>query len=162
MARRVCLFLILAVGVSLTALAQEHKDHAPARDAKSRFDKAMLQKVWDAWCTLDPKNPAKYYSHEPNHPFYDIAPLKYNDWAEYEAGVKPVLAQWKSAKCKVNYDGIIHSETPTMAWSASTVDLDYVTQDGKTGKMTLRWTAIWHKHGNDWIIAHDHTSAPMQ
>jgi ketosteroid isomerase-like protein len=159
MSRRVCLFLILAVAVSLTAIAQEH--HAAAPAAESTFDKAIMQKVWDAWCTLDVKNPAKFYSHEPNHPFYDIAPLKYGSWSEYESGVKNVIGDWKSAKAKVNYDGMVRQESPTMAWTASTVDLEYVDKDGKTQKATLRWTAIWHKHGADWMIAHDHTSAPM-
>lgn len=164
MTRRVCLFLALAVAVCLssTVIAQEHDHHGAAPAGKSTFDKAMLQKVWDAWCTLDPKNPAKFYSHEPNHPFYDIAPLKYNSWSEYESGVKNVIGDWKSAKAKVNYDGIIHQESPTTAWSASTVDLEWVDKDGKDQKATVRWTAIWHKHGNDWMIAHDHTSVPMQ
>ncbi len=163
MTRRVCLFLILAVAVSLTtaAVSQEHKDHV-ATPAKSGFDKAIMQKVWDAWCTLDPKNPAKYYSHEPNHTFYDIAPLKYDNWAEYEEGVKKVIGDWKSAKAKVNYDGMIHSETPNMTWTATTVEMEWVDKDGKGQKGTVRWTAIWHKHGKDWMIAHEHVSMPIQ
>ena len=49
MTRRVCLLLILAVAVCLstTAVAQEHPAAAPA--AKATFDKAIMQKVWDAW-----------------------------------------------------------------------------------------------------------------
>ena len=162
MTSRVCLFLVLAIAVcfSTTAIAQEH--HAAAPAGRSTFDKAMLQKVWDAWCTLDPRNPAKFYSHEPNHPFYDIAPIKYDNWSEYESGVKNVIGDWKSAKAKVNYDGIIHQESPTTVWSASTVDFEWVDKDGKDQKATVRWTAIWHKHGNNWMIAHDHTSVPMQ
>ena len=57
MTHRVCLFLILAVAVCLstTAIAQEHDHQSAAPAGKSTFDKALLQKVWDAWCTLDQK-----------------------------------------------------------------------------------------------------------
>lgn len=162
MARRLCLSLIcgFALTFPLTIVAQQ-QGHPMDTPAKASFDKAILQQVWDAWCTLDPANVAKYYGKEKDHVFYDITPLQYHGWAEYEAGVKPVLAQWKSGKCKVNYDGQIRQESPTVAWSASTVDMDVVTKEGKAQKMTVRWTAIWHRHGANWIIAHDHTSAPL-
>jgi ketosteroid isomerase-like protein len=159
-------FRLLLVGAlvltpSLYAVAQEKESHEMT-PAKATFDKAVLQKVWDGWCSLDPANAAKYYGKEKAHVFYDVAPLQYHGWAEYEAGVKPMLAQWKSAKCKVNYDGQIREETPTMAWSASTVEMNIVTKEGKEQNMTVRWTAIWHKHGANWVIAHEHVSAPMQ
>lgn len=160
MTRRVCLLLILVISVSLVAVAQDHHANMPA--GKSDFDKAILQKVWDAWSTLDPANSSKFYSHEPDHVFYDVAPLQYHSWAEYEAGVKPLLAGWKSMRAKVNYDGIVHAESPNMVWSATTVEMDVVTKEGKSKKMTARWTAIWHKHGNHWMIAHEHVSVPMQ
>lgn len=161
MTRRACIAFVLAIAscLSLTLTAQEHEH---ATKTKPTFDKAIMQQVWDAWDTLDPANPAKFYSHEPNHTFYDVAPLQYHSWSEYESGVKNVFAGWKSLKSKVNYDGMIRSESPTMTWTTSTVDMDVVTKDGKTQKMIARWTAIWHKHGNQWLIAHEHVSLPQQ
>lgn len=161
MTRRVCMSLLLAVASCLT-MSLAAQEHGHTTKAKSTFDKAIMQQVWDAWDTLDPANAAKFYSHEPNHTFYDVAPLQYHNWSEYENGAKSVLAGWKSLKSKVNYDGMIHSESPTMTWTTSTVDMDTVTKDGKTQKITVRWTAIWHKHGNQWLIAHEHVSVPMQ
>lgn len=159
MTRRACLALAFTIFISLSATAQEHEH---VTKTKSTFDKAIMQQVWDAWDTLDPANPAKFYSHEPNHIFYDVAPLQYHNWSEYENGARKVFADWKSLKSKVNYDGMIRSESPTMTWTTSTVDMEVVTKDGKTQKMTARWTAIWHKHGNQWLIAHEHVSVPMQ
>ena len=153
------LVVVFAVALSIAAVAQEHEHAAPS---PSTFDKAVMQQVWDAWCTLNPANAAKFYGKEKSHVFYDIAPLQYHGWAEYETGVKPVLAQWKSATCKVNYDGQIREESPMMAWTATTVNLDAIKQDGKPEKLVVRWTAIWHKHGANWVIAHDHTSVPAQ
>ena len=161
MTRRICFafVLVFAICVSPSLPAQEHE---PAAKNESTFDKAIMQQVWDAWGTLAPANPAKFYRHEPNHIFYDVAPLQYHNWSEYENGAKSVLAEWKSMKPKVNYDGVIHSESPTMTWTTSTVDMEVVTKDGKNQKVTVRWTAIWHKHGNQWLIAHEHVSVPMQ
>ncbi len=161
MMRRLCLFVMLALAVNLCAVAQDHQ-HESAPSGKSGFDKAIMQQLWDAWCTLDTKNPAKYYGKEKSHVFYDIAPLQYHGWAEYEAGVKPLLAQWKSAQCKVNYDGQIREESPMMVWTATTVNLDAVKQDGSPDKMVVRWTAIWHKHGSNWMVAHEHVSVPAK
>lgn len=161
MTRRVCISFVLAVASCLT-LSLAAQEHGHATKAKSTFDKAIMQQVWDAWDTLDPANAEKFYTHEPNHTFYDVAPLQYHNWSEYENGVKSVLAGWKSLKSKVNYDGMIHSESPAMTWTTSTVDMETVTKDGKSQKMTVRWTAIWHKHGNQWMIAHEHVSVPMQ
>jgi len=154
MMRRFGLFA-LVVAISLSASAQQ-------KTAASKFDKTIMQTVWDAWCTLDPANPAKYYDKNKADIFYDIAPLQYHGWSEYEVGVKPVLAQWKSGKCKVNYDGTVRQESPTMAWTSSTVNLDAVKQDGSPDKMIFRWTAIWHKHGSQWLITHEHVSVPAQ
>ena len=60
-------------------------------------DKAYLQKIWDGWSTLDPANVEKFYATGP-HVFFDIAPLKYGSWDEYQKGVKELLAGYKSAK----------------------------------------------------------------
>lgn len=161
MMRRFSLLLVLAVAVSLCAMAQDNEKHEAA-PAKSGFEKAILQQVWDAWSTLDPANAAKFYGKEKAHVFYDVAPLQYHGWAEYEAGAKPMLATWKSMKAKVNYDGQIREETPSMVWTATTVDVDIVQKDGKEQNVKMRWTAIWHKHGANWVIAHEHVSVPMQ
>lgn len=161
--RRFWFLLVVALVVSLSiCVAAQDKGHEQAAPAKAGFDKAVMQQVWDAWCTLDPKNVAKFYGKEKSHVFYDITPLQYHGWDEYEAGVKPVIAQWKSAKCKVNYDGQIREESPTMAWSASTVQMNAIKQDGSPDNMTVRWTAIWHKHGANWVIAHEHVSVPAK
>ena len=34
---------------------------------------------------------AHFYAQGPNHLFFDVAPLKYNSWEEYKAGVAPSL-----------------------------------------------------------------------
>jgi hypothetical protein len=86
--------------LAITASAQSRKStkKAPAGPAP---DAAFMQKIWDGWATLDPSNVAKYYATGP-HVFFDIAPLKYNSWDEYEKGVRNVIAGYKSAKFTVD------------------------------------------------------------
>ena len=51
--------------------------------------------------------------------FYDIAPLKYTGWAEYEAGVRQVLASFASAKFTPQQD-IKVTRRGTVAWTMVT------------------------------------------
>lgn len=123
-------------------------------------DKILMQNIWDAWSTLDPANAAKYYAKGP-HVFFDIAPLKYNSWEEYEAGVKKVLAGYSSAKLTVNDDAQVHP-VGEYAWGTATVGGTMTTASGKQETPTFRWTVVWHKEGGQWLIVHEHVSAPLQ
>ncbi|HYD16706.1 MAG TPA: nuclear transport factor 2 family protein [Candidatus Nanoarchaeia archaeon] len=150
--------LLCSVG---TALAQEEHKHDHSSAAKGpKLEKAYLQQVLDAWCTLEPKNAAKFYGKGTDHVFYDVSPLQYRGWAEYEKGAGEFLKTLKSAKMVLKDDTQIHQEGG-IAWSTSTMDFTMVGQDGKTVAMPLRWTAIWHNHGANWVIAHEHVSAPL-
>ena len=75
----------------LLILALLPADSVAAKKGGSPPDKAYMQKIWDGWSTLDTANVAQYYASGP-HTFFDIAPLKYNSWDEYQAGVKSVVA----------------------------------------------------------------------
>jgi len=54
--------------------------------------KTIIQHYWEAWSTLNPDNAASMYAKEADTVFFDLAPLKYNGWEEYSAGVKKVFA----------------------------------------------------------------------
>ena len=103
-----CLFALTLLGV-----AQPRKHAAKKSPAGPAPDKALMQKIWDGWSTLDPANVAQYYASGP-HVFFDIAPLKYDSWDEYATGVKKVLAGYKSAVCTVNDDAA--KSIPTATW----------------------------------------------
>ncbi len=142
---------------------EEHsKEHAaaPAGKTAPKLDKAYMQQVWDAWCTLDPNNAAKFYGKGKEHVFFDIAPLKYQGWDSYAKGASEFFKTIKSAKAKINDDVQIHHEGP-IAWSLATLDFTMTDKQGKTSTVPVRWTAIWHNHGTNWVIAHEHVSAPM-
>ena len=123
-------------------------------------DKALMQKVWDGWSTLDVSNVTQFYATGP-HVFFDIAPLKYASWEEYQKGVVNVLADFKTAKFTVNDDVELHP-AGQYVWGTSTVKEDATMKSGKREMGTFRWTVVFEKQGGKWLIVHEHISAPMQ
>lgn len=119
-----------------------------------------MQKIWDGWSTLNPDNVSKFYASGP-HTFFDIAPLKYDSWDEYEKGVKGVLTGYKSAKFTVNDDAAIHPHGD-LVWGTATIKEEMTTNAGKVEMGNFRWTAVWENQDGKWLIVHEHVSAPLQ
>ncbi len=122
--------------------------------------KTLMQNILDAWATLDPANPAPYYAKETDNVFYDITPLKYTGWAEYAEGVKKVLGGFSSLKFTLGDDVRTHQHG-SLAWATATWHADLVIKNGSKEGMDGRWTVVWEKRGKDWLIVHEHVSAPL-
>ena len=159
MLKRLLTVSLCLLVLTLPASAQTKKTSmkAPAGPAP---DKALMQKIWDGWSTLDPANVAKYYATGP-HVFFDIAPVKYNSWDEYEKGIKVVLAGYKSGKCAVNDDAEIHPHGD-LVWGTATIKEEMTTKSGKVEMGNFRWTVIWGNVDGKWLIVHEHVSEPIQ
>ncbi len=155
--------LVLVLLVSLCAAAQTptKKDakHAGKSAKGGGLTAALLQQEWDAWCTLDPANAAKYYDKAASDVFFDIAPLQYKGWDAYAKGVVAVLAPFKTIKANV-LEPHIHT-AGNLAWITSIVHLDTEMKDNSKGAMELRWTSVWEKRAGEWKIVHEHVSAPL-
>ncbi len=150
-----CLFVLV-----LSGSAQSKRSGTKKAFAGPAPDNAYLQKIWDGWATLDPSNTAKFYATGP-HTFFDIAPLKYNSWDEYEKGVRGVLAGYKSAKFTVNDDAAVHPHGD-LVWATATVAEQMTTKAGKVEMGNFRWTAVFENQEGKWLIVHEHVSAPLQ
>jgi len=155
---------LLTVSLCLTALAlssaQGQKSTMKRAVAPTAPDKASLQKIWDGWATLNPDNVAQYYATGP-HTFFDIAPLKYDSWDEYDKGAKALLAGYKSAKFTINDDLAIHPHGD-LVWATATIKDEMTDKSGKIQMGNLRWTAVLENEGGKWLIVHEHVSAPLQ
>jgi ketosteroid isomerase-like protein len=147
-----CLFAVTLSGFAKTT---PKKSAAPPPP-----DKTYLQKIWDGWSTLDPANVAKFYASGP-HTFFDIAPLKYGSWEEYEKGAKDVLSGYKSAKFSVNDDAAIHAHGD-LAWATATIKEEMTSKSGKVEMGNFRWTVVFENQDGKWVIVHEHVSAPLQ
>ena len=152
--------LLCLLALALGGSAQTKKAATKKTAAPTAPDRAYLQKIWDGWATLDPANTAKFYATGPNT-FFDIAPLKYSSWEEYEQGVKAVLAGYKSAKFTVNDDAAIHPEG-NIVWGTATVKNEMTSKAGKVEMGNFRWTVVFENKDGKWLIVHEHVSAPLQ
>ncbi|SRR5579872_2439739 len=149
-----CLFVL-----ALSGSAQTKKSAMKKSSVGPVPDKAYLQKIWDGWATLNPDNVAQYYATGPNT-FFDIAPLKYNSWDEYDKGAKGLLAGYKSAKFSVNDDLSIHPHGD-LVWATATVKDEMTDKAGKVQMGNLRWTVVLENEDGKWLIVHEHVSAPL-
>jgi ketosteroid isomerase-like protein len=158
MLKRILAFLLCLLSLALAGAAQMKK--SPVKKPSAPVpDTAYLQKIWDGWSTLNPDNVAKYYATGP-HTYFDIAPLKYGSWDEYQKGVKGVLAGYKSAKFTVNDDAALHPHGD-LVWSTATVSEQMTTSAGKVEMGTFRWTAVFEIEDGKWVIVHEHVSEPI-
>jgi ketosteroid isomerase-like protein len=119
----------------------------------------LMQKEFDAWSSIDLDKIAPFYAQAPDCVFYDLKPLKFNGWAEYAEAMKKTLPGLASVKFTFNNDAQTHQER-RLAWGTATVHMEIVTKGGNTQSMDARWTAIWEKQGKNWVIVHEHFSAP--
>lgn len=160
MRNRLTLVLFCLLALCSCISAQTTKRDTKKMAAIPALDKAYLQKIWDGWSTLDPANTAQFYASGPNT-YFDIAPLKYNSWDEYEKGVKGVLAGYKSAKFTVNDDAAIHPHGD-LVWVTATIADQMTSKAGKVEMGNMRWTAVFEDQNGKWLIVHEHVSAPLQ
>jgi ketosteroid isomerase-like protein len=122
-------------------------------------DAAYLQKIWDGWATLDAARQTQFYAQGP-HTFFDEAPLKYDSWKEFEAGVGKILTSIKWAKFTVE-EAHIHP-AGQYVWATALINQDALLQDGKRDKAILRWTVVFHRESGKWLIVHEHVSRPTE
>lgn len=131
-----------------------------AAQARTDFN-ALLQKILDAWGTMDTTKVAPYYSQEPGRLFFDLAPVKNTGWAEYAENVQKLFFDhFSSVKFTLNPDLQVQ-QRGNIAWAAVTVHADIVLKSGAQQSVDTRWSVVLEKRGRDWIIAHDHYSATV-
>jgi ketosteroid isomerase-like protein len=151
----------LAVCMTMLGLVQNGAAQKEKKvSTEGAVDRAYLQKFWDGWATLDPAGVKQYYAQGP-HVFFDIAPLKYGSWDEYQTGATQLLGDYKAAKFTLNDDLQIHKSGDAY-WVTSTVASDMTKKSGKREMATLRWTAVFEKQDGKWLIVHEHVSEPLQ
>ena len=153
MTRTLSCFLVLALILPVAGQSKGTKNNGAGVP-----DKALMQQIWDGWSTRDPQNVSRFYAKGP-HVFFDITPLKYESWEQYESGVKAVLAGFSSLRCTVNNDAQIHPHG-NLVWGTATVHVVEEKPGEARGESDFRWTVLWEKQGGQWLIVHEHVSEP--
>ncbi len=151
-----CCFLLTSAAFA-QAKPAEKKVAAARADVP---DRQLMQKINDAWATMNVDNAAQYYDKKPTDVFYDLSPLKYTGWQEYADASRKMFAMIESLKFTTYEDATVHHAGST-AWGTATVHADITMKDGKSQSLDCRWTVVWEKKGASWLVVHEHFSAPM-
>jgi ketosteroid isomerase-like protein len=165
--RRKTLIILLIAITTVLPLAAQSTPAPPAKAVSGKpaapapVDKAYLQSIWDGWAAADIEKQSQFYVTGPGHLFFDVAPLKYNSWEEYKAGVAPSLKDSPKVTYTLNDDLQIHPAGET-TWVTGTLDMAGTSQQGEQQTLTLRWTAVLVQQGGRWLITHEHVSVPAE
>lgn len=123
--------------------------------------RALVPKIVAAWGTLDIAKVEPYYAADADFAYFDLVPMKYNNWSEYRIGAQKALFEPNtSIKLKVNDDLGVHSRG-NLAWATFTFGADIMNKQGAALHLDGRWTMIFEKRAKGWIVVHEHVSAPL-
>jgi len=136
-----------------------------ARAQQKASEDATFRKLTDdycaAWSSGNADAPARFYNKTDGLVFYDVAPFAYHSWKEYHAGVQKEFLDNAAAISLTAGKELKITRRGMIAWTTVPMHLTEKTKDGKTSDMDLRYTGIWEKHGVNWLLVHEHISAPL-
>ncbi len=167
---RICTCAVLVLTLQLNSFAQSsaHKSDSPSKTKSSATKSAdndfkqLINRYYDAWNTGKPDNAAPFYAKDPGLVFFDMTPLKYNGWDEYEQGAQRNLFDNMTEGKLTPNDDLKVTRRGSVAWTTLTFHYGFKMKDGKNLEGDGRHTAIWEKRGGKWLIVHEQLSAPMQ
>jgi ketosteroid isomerase-like protein len=151
----VALALLGALLTFAGARAQQHaSEHAT-------FQK-LITDYCAAWSSANPDNAARFYAKDNGLVFYDVAPFSYHGWKEYDKGVRKEFFNDNFLSAKLSADNDLKvTRRGTVAWTTVTMHLSEKTKDGNDLEKDIRYTGIWERRGNSWLLVHEHLSAPL-
>jgi ketosteroid isomerase-like protein len=130
-------------------------------DSEEATLRTLVPKVISSWESLDITKIEPYYAADTDFAYFDIAPMKYNNWAEYRTGVQKALFEPNSSiKLRLNDDLGVHRRG-SLAWATVTFGADLVSKQGAASHLDGRWTMVLEKRAHGWIVVHEHVSAPL-
>jgi ketosteroid isomerase-like protein len=154
------LFLILiAMMFAPVTFAQSQTGRAQTRKSAAEFPD-LVQRYYDAWNSGDLDKAGAFYAKDADLIFYDVTPLEYHGWSQYKAGVQKLLAAYSSLKLVPNSD-LKSGRQGKIAWTTLTFHLVGTTKAGAKSDTVCRHTAIWEKRKGEWLVIHEHVSAPL-
>jgi ketosteroid isomerase-like protein len=131
------------------------------KKSQTELNKKLVTSYYATWNTLNTDNPARFYAKDANLVFFDVAPLKYKNWAAYKKGVqRDLFDQMSAGKLTPNNDLKI-TRRGDVAWMTLTFHLSLTMKTGVAVELNCRHTAIWAKRRGKWLIVHEHVSTPI-
>lgn len=155
MRKHVAVGLVAGLVIGLTLLS------AVAADKGEPELRTRVLKIVQAWESMDIAKIDPYYAADSDLAFFDVAPLRYANWAEYRAGVQKMFFEPnRSLKFTVNDDLRLHRRG-RLAWATFTFGADIVNKQGAGSHLDGRWTLVLEQRKGGWTVVHEHVSVPL-
>jgi len=134
---------------------------ATSADREEAALRALVPNIVATWGTMDISKVAPYYAADADFAYFDIVPLKYNNWKEYSEGAQKYLFDPnRSISARLNDDLAVHRRG-SLAWATFTLAIDLVSKEGASSHLNARWTMVLEKRAKGWIVVHEHVSVPL-
>src|SRR5215472_14125129 len=142
--------LVLTAGVSMVLVSKA------AVDSDEDALRTLVPKIIASWQTFDIAKIEKNYAADADFAYFDLVPMKYNNWAEYREGVqKDIFDPNQSLQIKLHDDLGVHRRG-SLAWATVTFGADLVPKQGAAAHLEGRWTMVLEKRAKGWIVVHEH------
>jgi ketosteroid isomerase-like protein len=156
---RKLLVIGLAIGI-VVGLAVTTISWAGA-DSEEATLRTLVPRIIGSWESLDITKIEPNYAADADFAYFDLVPMKYNNWGEYRTGVQKALFEPnRSIKLKLNDDLGVHRRG-SLAWATVTFGADLVNKQGAASHLDGRWTMVLERRSHGWIVVHEHVSAPL-
>ncbi len=132
-----------------------------AADKREQDLRSLVSKIVQAWESMDISKVDPYYASDFDLAFFDIAPLKYANWAEYRTGVQKLFFEPNRSLKFTLKDDLRLRRNGRLAWATFTFGADVVNKQGTSTHLDGRWTLILEQRKGGWIVVHEHVSVPL-
>ena len=134
---------------------------APLSDEEAGAQlRKRLQDILNAWSLMDVDQIAKYYSKGAELVFFELTPLEQKGFDQYYTGMKKFFDNYSELNLKLNDDAQVHFKGD-LAYATATWDLLGPLKDNSKQHLELRWTVVLERQNGDWLVVHEHVSAPL-
>ena len=172
--KRLIAVLLLAGSFAVPAFSQTKTTHkrtprpaageqqAPLTDQEAGDQlRKRLQDILNAWSVLDPEAAGKYYAKDADLVFFEPNALEYKGWDAYYLGMKKLFANYQNLSIRLNDDANVHFKGD-LAYATATWDVEGTRTDTNAKEhMDLRWTVVLERRNSEWVVVHEHVSAPL-
>lgn len=149
-----------AVAQPMAISALSTSDTSTARTLDVEF-KQLVDRNYAAWNTMKSPAVAKFYAQDADLVIYDALPLKYEGWNEFKSGIQTHLFDKLNRFQLTANDDLRATRQGDLVWATFTYHLSAQLKDGTPLEVEGRQTALWQQRNGQWLIVHEHTSAPV-
>lgn len=168
-----CIAVLVLAGVlaapAASAQTKTHKrppraaagEQAPLTEQEAGDQlRKRLQEILNAWSLLDADAAAKYYAKDADLVFFEPNALQYKGWDAYYLGMKKLFGNYQNLSIRLNDDASVHFKGD-LAYATATWNVEGTRADTNAKEqIDLRWTVVLERRNGEWVVVHEHVSAP--